>query len=337
MKPILRFSGCILLMATVIFTSCKKDKIVSSVVAPPLNNHMPAAKAGTDQTITLPNNTITLDGSSSADPDNNISGYDWTKISGPASFSIVNAQAVQTQVNNLVQGVYLFELKVTDSTNFFARDTVQIIVNTAPLPPSNTKTIKARVIEYGTNLPIAGATLSVCTSPTGYNTCAGNYLKLTTDANGNCIFHADLFNYGWVEKEDYYGYIFDPCLVTYFRNDTLLDYNDDYTADSFIVEIVPKINFSIHVKDSSGREAGDNFLIADVDFHNFCCSLPGVISANLRSGIDTTFQLHDYYGNASYLFLVGYGPDSEGYPQTILYNKTKYIAKGNNTVVNIIY
>lgn len=91
-------------------------------------NHPPVAHAGPDQRTTLPINTVTLDGSASSDPDNNIKSYTWTKISGPASFSIANASAVQTRVTNLVEGVYQFELKVTDTEGLFSRDTIQVTV-----------------------------------------------------------------------------------------------------------------------------------------------------------------------------------------------------------------
>src|SRR5215204_4187918 len=102
--------------------------IVDSVVT---TNHPPIANAGTDQTITLPANTINLDGSASSDPENNITSYIWTKITGPSSFNIANTIAAQTQVTNLVQGVYQFELKVTDAGALFSKDTMQIIVNAA--------------------------------------------------------------------------------------------------------------------------------------------------------------------------------------------------------------
>jgi len=91
-------------------------------------NRPPVANAGVDQTITLPVSTITLDGYGSTDPDNNITNYSWTKISGPSSFNITNAIAVQTQVTNLVQGIYQFELKVTDAGGLFSKDTVQATV-----------------------------------------------------------------------------------------------------------------------------------------------------------------------------------------------------------------
>ena len=98
-------------------------------------NHPPVANAGYDTTIILPANICNLDGSLSSDPDNNIAGYVWSKIAGPSSFNLVNANGVQTQVNNLVEGVYLFELKVTDATGLFDRDTVQVTIvqnNKAP-------------------------------------------------------------------------------------------------------------------------------------------------------------------------------------------------------------
>ncbi len=91
-------------------------------------NRPPVAIAGNDQTITLPVNSVTLDGSGSRDPDNNISSYQWTKISGPLSFSINNSNAVQTQVNNFEQGVYEFELKITDAGGLVSKDTIRITV-----------------------------------------------------------------------------------------------------------------------------------------------------------------------------------------------------------------
>ncbi len=94
-------------------------------------NQPPIANAGPDQSITLPVNTANLNGSSSSDPNNNITTYAWTKIVGPSPFNIINPNAVQTQVTNLVQGTYQFELKVTDAGALFDRDTVAITVNPA--------------------------------------------------------------------------------------------------------------------------------------------------------------------------------------------------------------
>ena len=72
-------------------------------------NHPPLANAGPNQTIHLPVSTVTLNGSGCSDPDMNIVSYTWTKISGPSVINIVIANAVLTQVTNLVLGIYQFE------------------------------------------------------------------------------------------------------------------------------------------------------------------------------------------------------------------------------------
>ena len=138
-----------------------------------LANRPPVANAGADQTITLPTNTITLNGSTSTDPDNNITAYAWTKISGPSSLNIANANAVQTQATNLLQGTYKFELKVTDAGGLFDKDTVQVSVTNQPCsqPPliqticdnSTRPQICAQLIPVGT-LSEARAAVSVASA-----------------------------------------------------------------------------------------------------------------------------------------------------------------------------
>lgn len=119
------------LLAVLLFASCQKElscedcKEASSTAI----NTPPVANAGTNQTIMLTTNEINLNGSNSSDPDNNITSYGWTKISGPSTVTIANATAVQTRVTKFVQGTYQFELKVTDAYGLFSKDTVVIIVN----------------------------------------------------------------------------------------------------------------------------------------------------------------------------------------------------------------
>ena len=129
-----------------------KDTMKVIVSDPGQPNRPPVANAGVDQTITLPNNTITLNGSGSTDPDNNITSYAWTKISGPSSFTISNATSIQTQVTNLGQGIYRVELKVTDAGGLFSKDTMQVTVNVAQPGPcaANRPLIVAQLIPFGT-------------------------------------------------------------------------------------------------------------------------------------------------------------------------------------------
>ncbi len=108
-----------------------KDTVMIAVDEIAINNHPPVADAGPDQAIALPTDSVILDGSQSSDIENNITGFSWTKISGPSTFHIVNADAIQTSVMSLITGVYQFELKVTDGGGLFAMDTVTIKVDTA--------------------------------------------------------------------------------------------------------------------------------------------------------------------------------------------------------------
>ncbi len=104
--------------------------------APPANQP-PIAKAGSDQTITLPVNSGVLNGTASSDPDGSITAFLWTKISGPSQFTIGNTNSASTVANNLTAGSYSFQLKVTDNVGATALDTVKITVIAAPVdqPP----------------------------------------------------------------------------------------------------------------------------------------------------------------------------------------------------------
>ena len=93
-------------------------------------NQAPSANAGTNKTITLPTNTTTLNGSGT-DADGTISSYAWVKVSGPSTGTIATANAATTSLNNLVQGVYQYELTVTDNSGATGKDTVQVTVNAA--------------------------------------------------------------------------------------------------------------------------------------------------------------------------------------------------------------
>lgn len=98
-------------------------------------NTTPTADAGGDKTVTLPTNSISLSGSGN-DKDGAISSYSWTNISGPSAYNISNSSSAVTSVSGLVQGVYLFELKVTDNYGAQAKDTLKITVNPAKnIPP----------------------------------------------------------------------------------------------------------------------------------------------------------------------------------------------------------
>ncbi len=90
-------------------------------------NVAPVANAGLDKSIALPTNSVVLTGTGT-DSDGTIASYTWSKVSGPATMNIVSPALATTNITALVNGVYLFELKVTDNNGGIGRDTVQVTV-----------------------------------------------------------------------------------------------------------------------------------------------------------------------------------------------------------------
>lgn len=91
-------------------------------------NQLPTVNISQDViNITLPANSVTLSATGS-DPDGTIVSSLWTKIGGQAA-TIVSPSSGTTQVTNLVEGVYLFRITVTDNNGATAFDEVEVIVN----------------------------------------------------------------------------------------------------------------------------------------------------------------------------------------------------------------
>lgn len=110
---------------------------VENVVTPPVNIP-PIVSAGTDRTIKLPINRITLVGAVS-DPDGLASGLVvvWTKASSLAG-TIATPAAISTEVTNLIEGTYIFKLTATDPKGGTTADDVTVIVLKADVvtPPT---------------------------------------------------------------------------------------------------------------------------------------------------------------------------------------------------------
>jgi K319L-like, PKD domain len=113
----------VVILIVMVFVSCTPP------IVEPNFNEFPKPNAGSDIAITLPLDSVILNANASTDPDGSITNYAWSKISGPASFNIANPATVQTQATRLIQGIYQFELKVTDDKGLSAKDTVSVTVN----------------------------------------------------------------------------------------------------------------------------------------------------------------------------------------------------------------
>ena len=136
-----------LLSFIIVLAACKKESPESLTTT----NEKPVAVAGPDQFISL--DSVFLSGGNSYKNNGTITGYLWTKIYGPDTFNIKDPTVVKTFVNKLVQGVYGFELIVTDNTGLFARDTVEVKVIFPPpdfCNNSNRPQVNAQLIPVGT-------------------------------------------------------------------------------------------------------------------------------------------------------------------------------------------
>jgi hypothetical protein len=115
------FIGLILI---VLLTGCRKH--YRCKVCP--GNKAPIAEAGNDTILTLPVNSLILDGSASYDLDGTIASYRWSKRVGSSSYQISGVESVKPEVSKLVEGEYLFELEVRDNTGQPAKDLVVVRV-----------------------------------------------------------------------------------------------------------------------------------------------------------------------------------------------------------------
>jgi len=142
--------------------------------APPTNNKVPVANAGSDITITQPASSVTLNGSGS-DPDGYVAAYAWSKVSGPTGGNIASPSASSTSVSGLTAGTYVFRFSVTDNNNAVTTDDVTVTVNSSgtSTPPPPTTGNKVPVVNAGADvtltLPTNSATLNGSASdPDGY-------------------------------------------------------------------------------------------------------------------------------------------------------------------------
>jgi hypothetical protein len=97
-------------------------------VSAPVATTAPIANAGTDITVLFPSNSANLDGSASNDPGGSIKTYKWAKITGPGTPTIATSAAAKTLISSLREGVYSFELLITDGEGLTDTDTVMVTV-----------------------------------------------------------------------------------------------------------------------------------------------------------------------------------------------------------------
>lgn len=124
-------AGTNIFQATVEDSHMQMNSSNITVVQNPPDN--PVANAGSNQTITLPISSTTLDGSGSQQA----TSYAWSLISGPNVPDIASNTSVTTAVHLLISGTYIFQLSINGGVS---TSTVTVTVNPATVTPCNGST-----------------------------------------------------------------------------------------------------------------------------------------------------------------------------------------------------
>jgi hypothetical protein len=159
------------------------DQLIVTVAA----NAAPNAAAGPDQTVTDSDGdgsqSVTLNGSSSSDPDGSISAYDWSE--GGSTIATGSTAAVVLGV-----GVHVITLTVTDNGGLADTDQIVVTVQSpttmhvadlegAPGGKRNNSAIVTITVHDQNHNPLAGVVVSGTWTGGFSGTC-------TTDASGRC-------------------------------------------------------------------------------------------------------------------------------------------------------
>jgi hypothetical protein len=171
---------------------------VTITVKPARVNQAPVVNAGADQTVTLPVNTLILNGTVSDDglPAGGALTVRWSQVSGPGVVSFSNVNAVATAATFSAAGTYILNVTASDS-QLLSSDTLTVRVNPAQDP--RTLTLVLEPSSAGPNVvgstqtmqatlkdqkgPLGGVVIDFTVN--GANSARGN---ATADINGMAAF-----------------------------------------------------------------------------------------------------------------------------------------------------
>ena len=137
MRPMLR-TFLFATLSVIFFSSCQNE---AAELINAASHSTPVANAGPSRSITLPTNTVTLNGSGSS-ANGPITGYLWSMVSGPNTATIQTPGSATTVISNLVQGNYVFQLMVIDSAGYTGLDSASVQVAGVPAPVPVTLTLQ---------------------------------------------------------------------------------------------------------------------------------------------------------------------------------------------------
>ena len=143
-----------------------------------ISNQPPVANAGANQVIILPVSSTELDGTRSSDPDGTIESFNWVRTGGPSTGTITNANTLTPVLSGLVEGVYTFELTVTDNRG--ASTVAQVKVTVLKAAPNELPVADAGVDQTIT-LPVSNTKSTASVKLDG----SGSY-----DPDGTIVFYS---------------------------------------------------------------------------------------------------------------------------------------------------
>ena len=143
-------------------------------------NLAPSVYAGSDATVTLPTNSVILNGSAS-DPEGAVLTRTWTLTSGSGTVNISAPFSLTTSATFPTIGAYTLRLTVSDGTNT-VWDEANVTVN--PVPPPVTASMEAESGQITDPFTVSGGAISqsVQTLLTGSGRATYSFTVLT---NGN--------------------------------------------------------------------------------------------------------------------------------------------------------
>ncbi|MEX6688233.1 PKD domain-containing protein [Danxiaibacter flavus] len=123
----------------------------------------PVAVINGASNITLPKDSVTLDGTKSTDASGTVTTYTWSCLSGPTGYTIVSPSSATTRVTKLSAGTYKFKLTIKDDKGATSADTAAFTVSNP--------TVTGPVIVF--KAPSSVTTSSITLDASGSYTAAG--------------------------------------------------------------------------------------------------------------------------------------------------------------------
>ena len=203
------------------------------------------------------------------------------------------------------------------------------------------KTIRGTVLEYGSDVPIAGATLDIhafsdSSSMNFYNR------QLVSDSLGKIQFDAHEFQPLSISQAGFWDnqWIQYPGFAAeFFPGNTTFD-DIGIACDSFVLRLVPMATITVHLRESSKSIDYDKLATENVFvYFNFSGIQPyttqsGLGTIYLYKGIDTTFKFHAFGNRENKLLVASY---SEFDLEDTIAQRVIYIPKTSDQTVNMTF